>query len=106
MNGSLSSRSSLATLTTSPEILDDTLRKVNSDYDAKRFHDLALEGPKIHSVASGTFYNWMKKRGKLGVRTKCLDEQFEGICGRDTVHDLKMQINPLNRLSGLTAIQA
>jgi len=51
-------------------ILDETLRKVNSDYDAKRFHDLALVGPKIHSVAEGTFYNWMKKRGKLGGQNK------------------------------------
>lgn len=51
-------------------ILDETLRKVNSDYDAKRFHDLALVRPMIHSVAEGTFYNWMKKRGKLGGQNK------------------------------------
>jgi GH3 auxin-responsive promoter len=52
------------------KILDETLRKVNSDYDAKRAHDLALIAPKIHSVAEGTFYNWMKKRGKLGGQHK------------------------------------
>jgi hypothetical protein len=51
-------------------ILDDTLRKVNSDYDAKRTKDLALVAPTIHSVAEGTFYNWMKKRGKLGGQNK------------------------------------
>ena len=51
-------------------ILDETLRKVNSDYDAKRAHDLALVAPKIHSVVEGTFYNWMKKRGKLGGQNK------------------------------------
>ena len=51
-------------------ILDDTLRKINSDYDAKRFHDLALIAPKIHSVKEGTFYNWMKKKGKLGGQNK------------------------------------
>ena len=51
-------------------ILDQTLRKVNSDYDAKRSQDLALVLPKIHSVAEGTFYNWMKKRGKLGGQNK------------------------------------
>jgi hypothetical protein len=51
-------------------ILDDTLRKINSDYDAKRQHDLALVAPKIHSVAEGTFYNWMKRRGKLGGQNK------------------------------------
>ncbi len=51
-------------------ILDETLRKINSDYDAKRAHDLALVAPKVHSVAEGTFYSWMKKRGKLGGQNK------------------------------------
>ena len=51
-------------------ILDETLRAINSDYDAKRKHDLALHPPKIHSVKEGTFYNWMKKRGKLGGQNK------------------------------------
>lgn len=51
-------------------LLDTALRKVNSDYDAKRAFDLALMSPKIHSVEEGTFYNWMKKRGKLGGQHK------------------------------------
>jgi hypothetical protein len=51
-------------------VLDDTLRKINSDYDAKRAHDLALVAPKIHSVKEGTFYNWMKMKGKLGGQNK------------------------------------
>ena len=50
--------------------LDDTLRKINSDYDAKRSKDIALVAPTIHMVAEGTFYNWMKKRGKLGGQNK------------------------------------
>lgn len=52
------------------DILDETLRRINSDYDAKRSEDLALVKPKIHSVPEGTFYNWMKKRGKLGGQNK------------------------------------
>lgn len=51
-------------------ILDASLRSINSDYDAKRAHDLALVAPKIHSVPEGTFYQWMKKRGKLGGQNK------------------------------------
>src|SRR5882724_5622240 len=50
--------------------LDEMLRKVNSDYDAKRAHNIALVAPTIHSVAEGTFYNWMKRRGKLGGQNK------------------------------------
>lgn len=52
------------------KILDDTLRLINSDYDAKRAKDLALVAPTVHSVAEGTFYNWMKRRGKLGGQNK------------------------------------
>lgn len=51
-------------------VLDDTLRNINSDYDAKRAHDIALVAPVVHSVQEGTFYNWMKKRGKLGGQNK------------------------------------
>jgi len=51
-------------------VLDDTLRKINSDYDAKRSKDIALVAPTIHIVAEHTFYNWMKKRGKLGGQNK------------------------------------
>jgi len=51
-------------------VLDSSLREINSDYDAKRAHDLALVAPKVHSVAAGTFYKWMKKKGKLGGQNK------------------------------------
>jgi hypothetical protein len=50
--------------------LDRKLREVNSDYDAKRYKDIALELPKVHFVTKGTFHNWMKKRGKLGGQNK------------------------------------
>ncbi len=50
--------------------LDHHLRSINSDYDAKRYKDIALEKPVIHSVPQGTFYQWMKKRGKLGGQNK------------------------------------
>jgi hypothetical protein len=51
-------------------ILDSSLRTINSDYDAKRAKDLALIAPVVHSVEDGTFYNWMKRRGKLGGQNK------------------------------------
>lgn len=51
-------------------VLDEALREVNSDYDAKRQHDIALIAPKINSVRQGTFYDWMKRRGKLGGQNK------------------------------------
>ncbi len=52
------------------EVLDNTLRKINSDYDAKRYKNIALTEPVVHMVAKNTFYNWLKKRGKLGGQNK------------------------------------
>jgi hypothetical protein len=50
--------------------LDKMLQSVNSDYEAKRAGDLALKAPTINICERGTFYNWMKKRGKLGGQHK------------------------------------
>lgn len=50
--------------------LDTHLRNLNSDYDAKRQNDIAVIAPIVHHVESGTFYKWMKKRGKLGGQNK------------------------------------
>jgi len=52
------------------EILDQTLREVNSDYDAKRSYDLVLESPQVLVAPQGTFYAWMRARGKLGGQHK------------------------------------
>ena len=51
-------------------VLDNTLKEVNSDYEAKRYKDMALQMPVIHKLPAGTFYKWMKKRGKLGGQNK------------------------------------
>lgn len=51
-------------------LLDQYLKEANSDYDAKRYKDLALQMPFVHQAAPGTFYKWMKKRGKLGGQNK------------------------------------
>lgn len=51
-------------------ILDTTLREINSDYDAKRAHDMALQSPVVHIAPPGTFYEWMKSRNKLGGQHK------------------------------------
>ncbi|MBW3469298.1 GH3 auxin-responsive promoter family protein [Arthrospiribacter ruber] len=52
------------------QVLDDTLREINSDYDAKRYKDLALSSPKIHFVQAGVFQEWLKSKGKLGGQNK------------------------------------
>lgn len=50
--------------------LDETLKSVNSDYEAKRHKDLNLLLPVLHSVPKGTFNKWMKAKNKLGGQNK------------------------------------
>jgi len=50
--------------------LDKTLQSINSDYEAKRYKDIALSPPIIHTLPENTFYNWMKSKGKLGGQNK------------------------------------
>src|ERR1700712_1140683 len=52
------------------DILDETLRRINSDYDAKRFKDMALRRPLVRKAPEGTFFNWLKQKGKLGGQNK------------------------------------
>lgn len=52
------------------EILDAELRQLNGDYSAKRTKDLLLGMPTLHSLPKGTFYEWMKRRDKLGGQNK------------------------------------
>lgn len=51
-------------------ILDDTLKTINSDYEAKRFKDLNLIRPLVNPVPKGTFNKWLKTKGKLGGQNK------------------------------------
>jgi hypothetical protein len=50
--------------------LDNALKSINSDYEAKRFNDMILGPPKIHTLPKGTFYQWLKNKGKLGGQNK------------------------------------
>lgn len=51
-------------------ILDETLKSVNSDYEAKRFKDLNLILPVVKPVPRGTFNKWLKAKNKLGGQNK------------------------------------
>ncbi|MCH5242628.1 MAG: GH3 auxin-responsive promoter family protein [Muribaculaceae bacterium] len=52
--------------------LDDELRKLNSDYDAKRSGNIFLEMPEIVNARKGVFDDWLKTKGshKLGGQRK------------------------------------
>jgi hypothetical protein len=50
--------------------LDAALKSVNSDYEAKRYKDIALRMPLVHSLQKGMFSKWLKSKGKLGGQHK------------------------------------
>ncbi len=52
------------------EVLDNALKALNSDYEAKRSANLTLRLPVLHIAPVGTFYAWLKSKGKLGGQHK------------------------------------
>lgn len=52
------------------QIFDDTLKNINSDYEAKRYNNMTLKFPVIHQAKPNLFYDWMASRGKLGGQNK------------------------------------
>ena len=50
--------------------LDKALQSINSDYEAKRYKDIALRAPVVHKVQKGLFTMWLKSKGKLGGQHK------------------------------------
>ena len=52
------------------ELLDNALKALNSDYEAKRYNNITLNEPKIHVAQEDLFYKWMKRNNKLGGQHK------------------------------------
>lgn len=52
------------------QTLDASLKKLNSDYEAKRQKDIALRMPQIKSLPKNTFNQWLKSKNKLGGQHK------------------------------------
>jgi hypothetical protein len=52
------------------ELLDNALKSLNSDYEAKRFNNITLNRPTIHIAREQLFYDWLKHHNKLGGQHK------------------------------------
>ena len=51
-------------------ILDSKLQEINSDYEAKRSHDVTLQPLEIVQARPGLFNDWLKLKGRLGGQHK------------------------------------
>lgn len=52
------------------EFLDNALKSLNSDYEAKRYNNITLTMPKIHVARENLFYDWLKANDKIGGQHK------------------------------------
>lgn len=51
-------------------VFDETLKAVNSDYEAKRYLNMTLNPPIVKVAKPNLFYKWLESRGKLGGQNK------------------------------------
>ncbi|MBT8186791.1 MAG: GH3 auxin-responsive promoter family protein [Croceitalea sp.] len=52
------------------EFLDNALKSLNSDYEAKRYNNITLNRPQVHVARENLFYDWLKTHNKLGGQHK------------------------------------
>ena len=50
--------------------LDNALKSLNSDYEAKRHKNIALRMPEVKMLGKGVFIAWLRSKGKLGGQHK------------------------------------
>jgi hypothetical protein len=50
--------------------MDNALKSINSDYEAKRYKNIALRMPIVHIMPQGGFSAWLKEKNKLGGQHK------------------------------------
>ena len=52
------------------ELMDNALKALNSDYEAKRYHNFVLKAPIIQPLKKGVFFDWLRNNKKVGAQTK------------------------------------
>jgi hypothetical protein len=52
------------------ELLDNALKSLNSDYEAKRYNNITLNRPVLHLGKKGVFHKWLASKDKLGGQHK------------------------------------
>nr|WP_299339912.1 GH3 auxin-responsive promoter family protein [Allomuricauda sp.] len=52
------------------EFLDNALKSLNSDYEAKRYNNMTLKMPKVHMGRKNLFRDWLASKDKLGGQHK------------------------------------
>jgi len=72
-------------------ILDQSLQSLNSDYEAKRYKEMALQQLEIISARTGLFIDWLKLQGKLGGQHK-----VPRLCNERKMMEELLEMNYIN----------
>jgi phenylacetate-coenzyme A ligase PaaK-like adenylate-forming protein len=51
-------------------VLDESLKRQNSDYEAKRYNNFVLHFPLIRQMPADSFYKWLRVNNKIGGQYK------------------------------------
>jgi hypothetical protein len=70
--------------------LDRALQSLNSDYEAKRYKNIALRLPVVQALPKGLFTEWLRSKGKLGGQHKVPRLSNE----RNILEEIKLLWNP------------
>ncbi|UBZ12644.1 GH3 auxin-responsive promoter family protein [Flagellimonas marinaquae] len=68
------------------EMLDNALKSLNSDYEAKRYNNITLKMPKVHVARENLFHNWLKSQNKLGGQHKIPRLSNDRNCIEELLH--------------------
>lgn len=79
------------------QLLDASLKALNSDYDAKRLNNMTLNMPKVHIARERLFYDWLKQHNKLGGQHK-----IPRLSNSRQYMDELLQMNTVSSISKLT----
>ena len=52
------------------DALDNALKSLNSDYEAKRFNNMTLDPPVVSEARANLFHDWLASKNKLGGQHK------------------------------------
>ena len=74
------------------ELLDKNLKNLNSDYEAKRYNDLAMGPPNISSIPKGSFNSWLKAKSRWGAQVKVPRLSNDRLIIEDILNHLSLSV--------------
>jgi len=72
--------------------LDENLKRLNSDYEAKRYNDLAMGPLKLKAIPQGSFNSWLKAKSRWGAQVKVPRLSNDRLIIEDILNHLSLSV--------------